>query len=70
MPIKPNKPMLKSTCKACGWTNVTLQRSDVMIAPHNCGHCGGVEFERQQQSRLETLLSNPSSLFQGFRHEN
>ena len=61
-----NPTNAKSTCKACGWTDITLQRSDVMIAPHCCGDCGGEEFERQQQSRFETLVSNPFSLFRGF----
>ena len=59
MPIKTNKSMLKSTCKNCGWTGITPQRSDVMIVPQSCKNCGGLHFERQLQSPIAALICNP-----------
>jgi hypothetical protein len=30
MPMKPQKPVIKSTCKHCGWVGIDIQNSDVL----------------------------------------
>lgn len=40
MPVKPSP--LKITCKACGWSTVTHNKSDCIVVPppKKCERCG------------------------------
>ena len=64
MPLKPQKPVIKSTCNHCGWVSIDIQNSDVLYMRDVCGCCGSEELSRQHQSILETLPTNPSALWQ------
>ncbi len=64
MPLKPQNPVIKSTCHRCGWVSIDIQNSDVLHIRDVCGRCGSEELSRHHQSILETLPTNPSALWQ------
>ena len=62
MPIAPKIPFHKVTCTACGWSHVSVQRSDVILAPRVCGKCGGAKLTHSTPNLLEAMATDPMAL--------
>ena len=62
MPVAPIHAT-KYTCEKCGWSVVTKHRSDAILQPNKCGHCGSDKLIRTQAGFLEDILASTLSVF-------
>lgn len=63
--IPPRNPYMKFVCAACGWSFVSVQRSDVIVGPTQCERCGSDGLEIQASHALEMVASVVTQLFKG-----
>jgi hypothetical protein len=59
MPIAPKFPFHKVTCTSCGWSHISVQRSDVIFGPSVCGKCGCADLTHSEPSLVEATLALP-----------
>lgn len=59
----PPQHDIKSTCKVCGWSTVTIQRSDVMRFPSTCKNCGSEDIAISFVDKPKFLSNNLRLLF-------
>lgn len=55
--IPPRNPYMKFACAACGWSFVSVQRSDVIVGPTQCERCRSDDLEIQASHALEMVAS-------------
>lgn len=59
MPVAPKFPFHKVTCTSCGWSHISVQRSDVILAPDVCGQCGGEKLKHSKPGIVESMRAQP-----------
>lgn len=62
MPVAPQLPFLQVTCPACGWSHISVQRSDVITAPRVCSKCGEDHLGHSVPSSIDVMLALPKEL--------
>lgn len=60
--IPPRNPYMKFVCRACGWSVIHKQRSDVVFGPMQCGRCGSDDLEIQAANALEQVAHEAAQL--------
>lgn len=64
MPVAPKFPFRKVTCTACGWSHISVQRSDVIFVPGVCGQCGNEQLEHSKPGVMESMRAQPKAFAQ------
>lgn len=60
--IPPRNPYMKFVCRACGWSVIHKQYSDVIFIPPQCKRCGSENLKNQPASVLEQVAHEAAQL--------